>query len=76
MTKQEAVDNFQKRGWIEIKPEGERDNFYLVKNNMVKVPNRELMKLTQAEIGKLQGLAAEEADLLIYAKKLYKGKLL
>ena len=72
----QATANFQKRGWIEIKPEGERDNFYLVKNKMVKVPNRELMKLTQTEIGKLQGLATEEADLLIYAKKLYKGELL
>jgi hypothetical protein len=75
VTKEQATQNFMKRGWIEIQPK-DRGNFYLVKNNMVRVPDKELPKITKKEIKALRYLAPEERELLLEAKNLFKGEIL
>ena len=75
MSLSEAATNLKKRGWIEIKPKG-RSNFYLVKNSLIKTPDKSLPRLTKKELQLLKGLAPEERDILIEAKGIFKGTIL
>jgi len=70
-----AGEIFAKRGWVEIKPK-DRANFYLVKNNMVKVPDTTMPRITKEEIKMLKHLAPDERELLLEAKNLFKGEIL
>ena len=75
MKPNKAGEIFAKRGWVEIKPK-DRANFYLVKNNLVKVPDRTMPKITKKEIKMLKHLAPMERELLLEAKKIFKGEIL
>ena len=66
--------SFQKRGWVEIKTEKGR-HFYLVKNRMLKVPDKSLPKVTTQEVEQFRDLEPDERDLLLYALGIFKGKL-
>ena len=75
MSLSEAATNLKKRGWIEIKPKG-RSNFYLVKNSLIKTPDKSLPRLTKKELQRLVGFTPEERDILIEAKRIFKGTIL
>lgn len=72
--KQHWNEVFEKRGWLEMETSG-KDKYYLVKNKMLKVPDRSLPKLTMKDIEKLKGLDEEEKDLMINALGIFKGSM-
>lgn len=75
MNKEQATENFIKRGWIEIKPK-DMENFYLVKNNMIRVPDAELTRYSPKEIALIGKVDLDELKLINDAKKIFKGMLI
>ena len=75
MTKEQATKNFIKRGWIEIKPK-DMANFYLVKNNMIRVPDAELTKYSPKEIALIGKVDLDELKLINDVKKIFNGMLI
>jgi len=66
---------FKKRGWLEMATESGQ-KYYLVKNRMLKVPDKTLPKVSARDVEKLKDLEGEERDLMITALGIFKGKLL
>ena len=65
---------FEKRGWLEMKT-GTGQKYYLVKNRMLLVPDKELPKVTSKDLEKLKGLDEDEKNLMIEALGIFKGSL-
>ena len=65
---------FAKRGWLEMET-GTGQKYYLVKNKMLLVPDKELPKVTPKDLERLKGLGEEEKNILIEALGIFKGSL-
>ena len=65
---------FEKRGWLEMKT-SKGQNYYLVKNKMLLVPDKSLPKISPKDLEKLNGLDGEEKELMIDALGIFNGKL-
>mgnify|MGYP005660592833 CR=1 FL=1 len=65
---------FAKRGWLEMET-GTGQKYYLVKNKMLLVPDKELPKVTPKDLERLKGLDEDEKNILIEALGIFKGSL-
>ena len=75
VNKEQATENFIKRGWIEIKPK-DMENLYLVKNNMIRVPDAKLAKYLPKEIALIGKVELDELELINDVKKIFNGMLI
>jgi len=71
--REEAVRLYRERGWIKIYSAFIKTSFYLVRDNSVEVPDRNIAKLTPAELESLKGLSREELLTMHEAKMIFGG---
>jgi len=72
----EAVRLYRERGWIQIYSGYLKCNFYLIKDECVKVPNPSLPIYTEKEIGELTHLRINELKTLHEAKQIFGGGII
>tara|TARA_Y100001963_G_C6571126_1_gene348913 strand:- start:115 stop:411 length:297 start_codon:yes stop_codon:yes gene_type:complete len=71
----EGVKTFKKRGWLLMETPIRKQRWYLVKNKMLKVPDKSLPKVTPQELELFRDLKPDERDLLLYALGIFKGEM-
>ena len=73
--REKAVRLYRERGWIQIYSTYIKTSFFLVKDNSVEVPDRNIAKLTQAELESLKGLSRDELLTMHEAKVIFGGAI-
>ncbi len=70
-----ATRLYLKQGWVQIYSTYLASNIYLVRDDSIKVPDRSILKYTQAEIHTFKGLTLDELRTLHEAKVIFEGKI-
>ncbi len=70
-----ATRLYLKQGWVQIYSTYLASNIYLVRDDSIKVPDRSILKYTQAEIQPFKGLTLDELRTLHEAKVIFEGKI-
>jgi hypothetical protein len=70
---EEAVRLYRERGWVKIWSGYLEESIYLVRDELVRVPDRSIPRYTQGEAEALNGLTIDEIQTLHEAKIVFKG---